>query len=176
MTKTSLAWTVSLLPAGLIYFGRGDRPWRTHVNIEGAITQELLTEIAQRKDRIRAITITSAGGDTKTAIQIENIIREKRISVTVSDYCISACAQWILPSTKYLTVNPGTLVAFHQSASHFYKTLTDSGEVKEAGVYQDTANIEAKFYDDLGVSNSLLIDPFNMKDNVCFLGASDTGG
>ena len=55
----------------------------------------------------------SRGGDTLAAIEIADILFDKDAKVVVYDYCLSACASYILVASKLTFVRKGAIVAWH---------------------------------------------------------------
>ncbi len=145
------------------------------LKIEGRINPDLLLHIENLPNSIRKIEITSQGGDTLTAISIGQIIRERNYELTVKKYCLSACAQWLMPSTKSLIVEAGAVVAFHQTSTFIMEILIQSGAEDEVGGYSEVASEESSFYKDIGVPSILLTRPFELKEPICFVRSEDTG-
>src|SRR5258708_610591 len=57
--------------------------------------------------------IRSTGGYAEPAMTIANILRDKNARVIIYDYCLSACANWILVATNETFVAKKTIVAWH---------------------------------------------------------------
>lgn len=62
-----------------------------------------------------AVSVTSGGGSPRWAITAARTIQAKDLAVTIVDACLSACAEFILPATRRLTIEPTALVGFHGS-------------------------------------------------------------
>lgn len=135
----------------------------------GPIDEELLTKLESETSGSKVLRITSHGGETPAAIKIGRLISKRDYSLVVSRYCLSACAQWIMPSTRNLVVEDGTLIGLHKSASWMKKVLLDSGRSQDADAYSEIASMEANFYRDFNVNSRMLIDPYNFKGIICFI-------
>lgn len=64
--------------------------------------------------------VRSPGGDILTAIALANLLRDRRATVVVYDYCLSACASYLLMASKKTFVLRDTLVAWHYTADPFW--------------------------------------------------------
>jgi hypothetical protein len=61
------------------------------------------------------LVIRSGGGNIIKAMQIADILLEKRAEVIIHDYCLSACANAILVASRKTYVAANTIVAWHYS-------------------------------------------------------------
>lgn len=55
----------------------------------------------------------SPGGYAEPAIQMANILRDKNAFVVLYDYCLSACANYVLVASAQTYVTKNTIVAWH---------------------------------------------------------------
>jgi hypothetical protein len=64
--------------------------------------------------------VRSPGGDIPTAAALADLLRDRRATVVVCDYCLSACASYLpMASTKTFVLRD-TLVAWHYTADPFW--------------------------------------------------------
>jgi hypothetical protein len=64
--------------------------------------------------------VRSFGGDAITAIALADLLRDRHATVVVYDYCLSACASYlVIASTKTFVVKD-SLVAWHYTSSPLY--------------------------------------------------------
>lgn len=145
------------------------------LKIQGRINPDLLPHFENLPKSIGKIEITSQGGDTLTAIAISRIIRERNYELIIKKYCLSACAQWLMPSAKSLIVEAGAVVAFHQTSTFIVETLIQSDAEDEVVEYLEVASQESSFYKDIGAPSILLTRPFELKKPICFIRSKDTG-
>lgn len=70
--------------------------------------------------------VRSAGGNQGPAVALSDLIRQHRATVIVYDYCLSACAVFLLIASHQTFVVKGTLVAWHypQSTDENYPFCT----------------------------------------------------
>jgi hypothetical protein len=61
--------------------------------------------------------VRSFGGETAWAIAISDMLRDRRATVVVYDYCLSACASFFLVASFQTYVINGSLVAWHNGVS-----------------------------------------------------------
>jgi hypothetical protein len=79
--------------------------------------------------------VRSLKGVGATAIAISNVLRKRRATVVVYDYCLSACASYFFFASFQTYVLKGALVAWHNGGSGFpdctfLKTPRDEGPKK----------------------------------------------
>ena len=108
---------------------------REPVSIDGRIDSQTLEYVRSLPNTPLEIHITSQGGDTPTAIEIAKIIRERGYGLVVKKYCLSACAQWLLPEARKVRLIDMPIVGFHHSGTAFHEILVASGDLKEAELY-----------------------------------------
>jgi hypothetical protein len=59
--------------------------------------------------------VRSPGGDVVTAIALADLLRDRRATVVVYDYCLLACASYLLFASEETFVQRDSLVAWHYS-------------------------------------------------------------
>jgi hypothetical protein len=57
--------------------------------------------------------VRSLGGFAEPTMRIANILRDKNAKVLIHDYCLSACANWILVAANETYVARNTIIAWH---------------------------------------------------------------
>jgi ATP-dependent protease ClpP protease subunit len=72
-----------------------------------------LAEIGQL-GRSGHFVIRSTGGNLVTAMRISDMLLEKNATVTIYDYCLSACANAIFVASAKTHVAAGAIVAWHR--------------------------------------------------------------
>jgi hypothetical protein len=63
--------------------------------------------------------VRSGGGEAVTAMELANLIHDRHATVVVYDYCLSACASFLLVASNEAFVMRDTLVAWHDSGRAF---------------------------------------------------------
>ena len=123
----------------------------------GAITEtnskELIAKIEEQNDNESVLIIDSAGGDGLAGIQIGRAIRGKNVTMIVKGVCLSACAQYLLPAARHVTITNGSIIGFHTSLNvrnilfnkNFGKNITSNAPAK----------IERDYYSSLGYSEDI---------------------
>lgn len=69
----------------------------------------------------KRIVIESEGGNAKEAIKLADAIHESKLPVEVRRFCISACANYLVPSAARVQVKPGGFLAFHAGTEGWLK-------------------------------------------------------
>jgi hypothetical protein len=62
------------------------------------------------------LVVRSPGGEAPTAITLANMMRDRRATIVVYDYCFSACASFLLVASDEAFVMKDAIVAWHHSS------------------------------------------------------------
>ena len=118
----------------------------------GLITSETVQLLkAQDLSNVTRLVINSGGGNSNAAIEIGRQLRSHGISVVVQNWCLSACAQFVLPSANEVTLMPESLVGLHHTGHALHMALTElEGLEHPAGEIASKA--ELAYYEELGVA------------------------
>lgn len=103
----------------LAYFGAAaTAPLSNELTFSGAITKRAVYELTAALDQRPSakLVINSYGGEEEAALELSRYIRQKRLDVDVVGVCMSACAQYVLPSARRVRITSGSFVAFHISS------------------------------------------------------------
>jgi hypothetical protein len=84
---------------------------------DGAIVKDMDVSLARRLNEAGLFVVRSSGGSETSAIVLSDLIRERRGTVVVYDYCLSACAVFFLVASHQTFVVKGALVAWHHPQS-----------------------------------------------------------
>lgn len=84
-----------------------------HVSLKGEIDDAMVKKVEELNCLKPKIVLTSFGGDSTITLRLLSAIESKRAEVHLKEYCISACADIILPLVRRLTVEHGTFIAHH---------------------------------------------------------------
>jgi hypothetical protein len=71
---------------------------------------------------VSKLVITSAGGEVEAAIALGRWIHDHDIDVEVSEYCLSACANYVFTAGRNKSIRPGAVVAWHGNYTHLLET------------------------------------------------------
>ena len=84
---------------------------------DGAIARDMDVSLAGSLNEGGLFVVRSSGGNAAPAMVLSDLIRERRGTVVVHDYCLSACAVFFLVASHQTFVVKGTLVAWHYPAN-----------------------------------------------------------
>jgi len=84
---------------------------------DGAIVKEMDVTLARRLNEGGLFVARSLGGNAASAIVLSDLIRDRRATVVVYDYCLSTCAGFFLIASQQTFVVKGTLVAWSYPGS-----------------------------------------------------------
>ncbi len=59
------------------------------------------------------LVITSKGGETTAGIELGQWVFRNRLDVTVTEYCLSSCANYVFPAGLRKTLEPSAALAWH---------------------------------------------------------------
>ena len=82
---------------------------------DGGISREQDYSVVRSLDEDGFFVVRSYGGDGKAAIALAGLLAERRAAVVVYEYCLSACAQFLLTAPDQAFVLKNSLVAWHES-------------------------------------------------------------
>ena len=71
------------------------------------------------------LVMRSPGGYAHAAMTLSNILRDKTATVVLRDYCLSACASFVLVATGKTYVKKNTIVAGHDVGLQRYQWLSE---------------------------------------------------
>jgi hypothetical protein len=140
---------------------------------DGAISPERDISLASALEEDGLFVVRSPGGDIATAIMLADLLRDRRATVVVYDYCFSACSSYLLMASTKSFVLKNTLVAWHYTLDPFWcpsLVAADDGpkrlekvpcfdapsEIKDGDKYRRSMNY--KFYDGRAV-DPMFSDP-----------------
>jgi hypothetical protein len=92
----------------------------TSIIYRGSISRESnerLFKIVETVDLVPVtLVITSKGGDALAGIELGRWVFRNDLDVTVTEYCVSSCANYIFPAGKTKTLEPRAAVVWHGGA------------------------------------------------------------
>jgi hypothetical protein len=83
---------------------------------DGVLSRELDVSFAGGLQQNGLFVVRSPGGDILSATTLADFLRDRNASVVIYDYCLSACASYLLMATNETFVIRDTLVAWHYTA------------------------------------------------------------
>jgi hypothetical protein len=87
---------------------------------DGQLFPEQNISLAKALEENGLFVVRSRGGDINTAIDLADLLLERRATVVVYDYCLSACASYLLMASTKAFVLRDTLVAWHYTNDPFW--------------------------------------------------------
>lgn len=141
--------------------------------ITGQINHETVKDFRKAPESIEYVYITSHGGFNEAAIELAREIRRRDVTLVVERYCLSACAQFLMPASGRVILNDKPLVGFHHTASAYRDLLVRSGELEQAEEVRGKSEREQQFYADIGTNPILLYAPYEATVPTCFWPSND---
>jgi len=96
------------------------------IRLEGRIdasTPEALTNRIRETPGIRVLEINSFGGDAIAAMRIAQILKTSRLSLRIAGFCMSGCANYLLPAARSVILVNAT-IGFHGSPWACFQRLS----------------------------------------------------
>jgi len=122
--------------------------------VEGKIGQKTAQQIQDYKGRIARIVINSEGGNADSAMAVGRRLFSDQSILEISEKCISACANYLVPAATSIEIRPNAFIAMHGSAPRgiveYSQNITrDRGNTRDAfkQVIQDFPRIRQKYTD-----------------------------
>jgi hypothetical protein len=84
-----------------------------NIEVLGEISEAHLEKISNLKCKYLVLNIDSYGGEIGLSMDIAEIISSMNTTIIVNNYCISSCAEVILPSAKNIIFKNEPLIGFH---------------------------------------------------------------
>lgn len=72
-----------------------------------------LEALTERECPQRALVLSSNGGEASISIKIAELIRDYDISVTIKDYCLSSCVEFLIPAANNLSFRDFPVIGVH---------------------------------------------------------------
>ena len=128
---------------------------------------------------VRRVIITSQGGHVGPALDMAEVIFQKKIDVEVPIICLSSCANYIFPAGHKKIISSVGLVGWHGTVTH-RKYLDAIGKkpinISELSLFEGLPEREDKFYQAISTDSFLpwfgKMPPYNAK-NFYFLSKED---
>ncbi|MGJ4891087.1 hypothetical protein ACQR1Y_23030 [Bradyrhizobium sp. HKCCYLRH3099] len=92
-------------------------PDRYILCFDGSITPSLDVSLTKTLELGGFFVIRSTGGRVDKALELASLVRERRATVVVYDYCFSACAEFIMTAPEHTFVLKDALVLWHNPQS-----------------------------------------------------------
>lgn len=102
----------------------GDEP--AIPTISGPIGDPFLSYIQQLPPD-STVVINSLGGSAAVGIDIAQFVQHNRIHVRVDEFCLSACAEFILPAAESVQLGPRAIIGFHGGDFLFENLAHEAG-------------------------------------------------
>lgn len=159
-------------------------------SIDKAQNRTFFETVAGR--RIKRLIISSRGGEVAAAIKLAMWIADQRLDVEVSEYCLSACANYVFPAGQHKVIRPGAVVAWHGNYRHLkmtglwkddiaprmerYNEDADNARQRASAEVDRLVRLERNFFRHIGVDEYVCwvgkMPPYNAA-NYYFLSAHD---
>jgi len=105
---------------------------------------------------VRVIVVNSGGGEVDAAIDVGEIILSNDVTIIVSGFCLSSCANYWFTSAKYKIVLSDSFVAWHGGPSYSLLSKEKSDEYNSN--IMKKINRSDAFMERAGVRKNLFLD------------------
>jgi hypothetical protein len=118
-----LAVVAALLGVGSCAFAR-DEP--APPTITGPIGDPFLSYVRQLPPDA-LVVVSSLGGSADVGLEIAEYVQRNRIHVRIDEFCLSACAEFILPAAQSVEFGPQAIIGFHGGDFLFEHLAQEAG-------------------------------------------------
>lgn len=126
-------------------------------------------------EKVKAVIVSSAGGDGRAALQIAKSVASRGLNVIVEGVCISACAQYIFLAGVQKIVRPGSIIAFHSSPQLLRSALLSQGLKSASDVFARHVDEYRAFLQEKGIDQSIDLRFAVLKNPLCLAESADKG-
>lgn len=139
-----------------------------YLEITGRIDEKMVAEVAKNIHKIDSIVITSQGGETSAAIDLARMIYDNKINVVVKKYCLSGCAQLVLPAANSIEFVENPILGLHHSATSILEFSKLQNYADTDKFSQRLSEKEKNFYNDIGLNLDIAENPIHYLEIKCF--------
>lgn len=164
MRNAIVSALILLLPT---FEGACSVPSSSAVYLRGEInTAKVEAALDLLRRRPGEFVITSAGGDPVAAMGLGRRLRALGSTVTVSGYCLSACATYVLAAAKETRIEKGALVGYHHTDTAILDVLET--HLANPAPLKARSDAELAFMREMGSSPELLRAPLAAMRPICY--------
>jgi len=139
-----------------------------YLEVTGRIDEKMVAEVAKNIHKIHSLVITSQGGETSSAIELARMIYDNKVNVIVKKYCLSACAQLILPSAKTIEFVDKPILGLHHSATSILEFSKLQNYADANDLSQQLSEKEQTFFKYIGLNLDIAEEPIHYLEISCF--------
>jgi ATP-dependent protease ClpP protease subunit len=147
----------------LIEYSDGEIKFDGPIDAAAANRFRAVSSAAPRGSTLR---IRSGGGSAAASFDIAEIVHEKKLNVTVFDYCMSGCAYIFIAGDKK-NIENNSLLGFHNTVSSGYELIYNSKMFRGQKVKNNTDIREHKIFRNTGVSFDILNKADDILEALC---------
>lgn len=83
------------------------------VFVRGDIDQGFVSSLDSQAEPGGRVRVSSGGGSADSALLAARILSDRQINLTVDSYCVSACAEFLIPAAASVSLGRSAVIAFH---------------------------------------------------------------
>ena len=91
------------------------RAVKGEASFNGRLRGDKVVRVLNNMNDFGRLRISSRGGLASTSLQAAQIIQLKKINIVIKKYCISGCAEKILPAASKVSFIDDPIIGFHQN-------------------------------------------------------------
>ncbi|HEX5342166.1 MAG TPA: hypothetical protein VFX55_06710 [Duganella sp.] len=133
--------------------------------VDGEANQRLFAIYDKLPTKPTTLAIQSRGGDVEFGLELGEWVRDHRLDVKVTEFCLSSCANYVFTAGKIKTVSNSATIGFHGglSSQHVvdstdfagFSQLTDAQKTSVKLDLQRKLERESRFFQSVGVRQAL---------------------
>ncbi len=99
--------------------------------INASSVEETINEIRKHPTGSVNLVVKSAGGDAPQAMTLGDAMLENDVTMSIENYCHSACSSYLIPSAAAVSIKSNATVAFHGTPSFVHIPEHAPPEIKD---------------------------------------------
>lgn len=155
------------------------------LHYQGGLSEQGITKLKtlyrEHKQAITWLEITSTGGEITLGMDLGDFIHEHQLNVSVKEYCLSSCANYVFTSARKKELGKHALIGFHGGASSKQFDSSAMEQQIQAAPKQHREAVRAQMIkllnDYIEVNNKrekVFFKKIGVKQEITTLGQTDT--
>ena len=116
-------------------------------------TVDILIEAFDAYESVKWFNIASTGGDHREAMRLARAIKDRKLIVHVTSFCLSACAHFAILGGRYILISESGYLAYSGNflGRSLNPTLTNSLNARGVGNFNEITTEIVDFYREMDV-------------------------
>ena len=121
------------------------------------------------------VVMNSLGGSAEVGMDVAAFIQHNRIRVRIEEFCLSACAEYILPAAESVELGPQAIIGFHGGDFLFENLAAEAEADNSCAAPRTAAFLPPQRTATLHLSRAALCGSLPASSCVCFGACASRG-